>query len=145
MRENRTYGLMRGQGRCFYPSRSTLPVKGIFWDSLVTLLRIHRIFGVALNQVRITIIFLQKKSIAEFLQCSMYRSFICLRTYICLDYLSEKRHENTSNRNFAFNRLRLSSLTYGFRLCHRRRFHNLYGDDKNIYELTPEQIKELYT
>ena len=24
MRENRTYGLMRGQGRCFYPSRSTL-------------------------------------------------------------------------------------------------------------------------
>jgi hypothetical protein len=25
------------------------------------------------------------------------------------------------------------------------RFHNLYGDDKNIYELTPEQIQELYT
>jgi len=24
------------------------------------------------------------------------------------------------------------------------KFHNLYGDDKNIYELTPEQIKELY-
>ena len=26
-----------------------------------------------------------------------------------------------------------------------RRFHNIYGDDKNIYELTPDQIKELYT
>jgi hypothetical protein len=25
------------------------------------------------------------------------------------------------------------------------RFHNLYGDDKNIYELTPEQIQELYS
>jgi hypothetical protein len=24
------------------------------------------------------------------------------------------------------------------------KFHNIYGDDKNIYELTPEQIKELY-
>jgi len=24
------------------------------------------------------------------------------------------------------------------------KFHNLYGDDKNIYELTPDQIKELY-
>ncbi len=24
------------------------------------------------------------------------------------------------------------------------KFHNLYGDDKNIYELTSEQIKELY-
>jgi len=25
------------------------------------------------------------------------------------------------------------------------KFHNLYGDDKNIYELTEEQISELYT
>jgi hypothetical protein len=25
------------------------------------------------------------------------------------------------------------------------KFHNLYGDDKNIYELTQEQISELYT
>jgi len=25
------------------------------------------------------------------------------------------------------------------------KFHNLYGDDKNIYELTEEQIQELYT
>jgi hypothetical protein len=25
------------------------------------------------------------------------------------------------------------------------KFHNLYGDDKNIYELTPDQITELYT
>jgi hypothetical protein len=25
------------------------------------------------------------------------------------------------------------------------KFHNLYGDDKNIYELTPDQIAELYT
>ncbi len=24
------------------------------------------------------------------------------------------------------------------------KFHNLYGDDKNIYELTPDQIAELY-
>lgn len=24
------------------------------------------------------------------------------------------------------------------------RFHNIYGDNKNIYELTPEQIQELY-
>lgn len=24
------------------------------------------------------------------------------------------------------------------------KFHNIYGDNKNIYELTPEQIKELY-
>ena len=30
------------------------------------------------------------------------------------------------------------------KLAHDK-FHNIYGDRKNIYELTPDQIKELYT
>lgn len=54
--------------------------------------------------------------------------------------------ENIRTMEDVFNSKLLWDITNGIlisRIPHNR-FHNLYGDNHNIYELTPEQIQELY-